>query len=97
VILGGVCVPMGIIGTLTGGYIMKKYNFDIRNSLKYVMVMSSIGCFMITFLFPCGCDVQEIAGLTVPYRFDVFQALHYFHSKQCVQGRNKPFPEPSQS
>ena len=60
---------MGILGTLIGGYIMKKYNFDIRNTLKFVMAMASIGCLMITFLFACGCESQKIAGLTVPYRF----------------------------
>ena len=59
---------MSIIGTLVGGYIMKRYNFNIRNTLKYVLVMSSIGCVMLTFLFPCGCEVEKIAGLTVPYK-----------------------------
>uniref|UniRef100_H2YTS2 Solute carrier organic anion transporter family member n=1 Tax=Ciona savignyi TaxID=51511 RepID=H2YTS2_CIOSA len=67
-LIGGVCVPLGILGTFLGGYIMKKYNFDIRQTLLFTIIFSGVGAIFLATLFGLGCKVQQVAGITVPYR-----------------------------
>uniref|UniRef100_H2YTS1 Solute carrier organic anion transporter family member n=1 Tax=Ciona savignyi TaxID=51511 RepID=H2YTS1_CIOSA len=66
-LIGGVCVPLGILGTFLGGYIMKKYNFDIRQTLLFTIIFSGVGAIFLATLFGLGCKVQQVAGITVPY------------------------------
>ncbi|CAK8676075.1 unnamed protein product [Clavelina lepadiformis] len=62
-LIGGVCLPLGILGTFIGGYILKKYSLDIRQSLKFTVVMSGLGCLFIFAVMFIGCPLQQIVGL----------------------------------
>uniref|UniRef100_H2YTS0 Solute carrier organic anion transporter family member n=1 Tax=Ciona savignyi TaxID=51511 RepID=H2YTS0_CIOSA len=66
-LIGWFCVPLGILGTFLGGYIMKKYNFDIRQTLLFTIIFSGVGAIFLATLFGLGCKVQQVAGITVPY------------------------------
>nr|XP_026694654.1 solute carrier family 21-like isoform X1 [Ciona intestinalis]XP_026694655.1 solute carrier family 21-like isoform X2 [Ciona intestinalis] len=88
-LIGGVCVPLGIAGTFAGGYLMKKYNFDIRQTLLFTIIFSGAGCVFLAALFGLGCKVPSIAGITAPYRGsdNLNKTAYCNYDCQCPKGQ----------
>ncbi|XP_035688889.1 solute carrier organic anion transporter family member 4C1-like [Branchiostoma floridae] len=66
VIVGMIFIPGGILGSLLGGYVMKRFKLGIAGALKMAIILSS-SLFVISFAFLLRCDNITMAGVTAPY------------------------------
>lgn len=63
---GLVVVPGAGGGIFLGGYLMKKYNWNCKKTLKMSMVFSFLA-FAATVAIMIGCKSKQMYGVNVPY------------------------------
>ncbi|XP_078488086.1 solute carrier organic anion transporter family member 2A1-like isoform X2 [Ciona intestinalis] len=78
-LIGGVCIPMGVMATILSGYVIKKYNFDLRKTLLLIIVFSGAACIFFATLFLFGCKDLTVVGINKPFH----QANGSLCSSQC--------------
>ncbi|KAI8492284.1 sodium-independent organic anion transmembrane transporter [Branchiostoma belcheri] len=66
VLVGSIFIPGGVLGSLLGGYVMKRFKLGIQGALKMLIMLSSC-YFVISFGFLLRCDNITMAGVTSPY------------------------------
>ena len=61
---GAVKMPMGIVGTLSGGAIMGRLKLNLRGASVMVLVIAllSAGCLIANFFI--GCETRKVASIT---------------------------------
>ncbi|XP_077990557.1 solute carrier organic anion transporter family member 4C1-like [Glandiceps talaboti] len=63
---GAMAITAGAGGTLLGGYIVKKKNFDVRGNLKFCIGIT-IATLCICFIFLLRCPDEPLAGVLRSY------------------------------
>jgi len=63
-LIGAVKMPMGIVGTLSGGAIMGRLKLNLRGASVMVLVIAllSAGCLIANFFI--GCETRKVASIT---------------------------------
>ncbi|KAH9495916.1 Solute carrier organic anion transporter member 4C1 [Bulinus truncatus] len=79
VLSGMAVVPAAVCGLVMGGFIAKKFNFTIRQAIKYLIVTSSLSAIACAVVW-IRCHSQKIYGVTAPYT----EATGNFHIKLDV-------------
>uniref|UniRef100_F7BLC0 Solute carrier organic anion transporter family member n=1 Tax=Ciona intestinalis TaxID=7719 RepID=F7BLC0_CIOIN len=79
-LIGGVCIPMGVMATILSGYVIKKYNFDLRKTLLLIIVFSGAACIFFATLFLFGCKDLTVVGINKPFHSQTNVSLC---SSQC--------------
>lgn len=65
-VAGLVAIPAGGGGTFLGGWLVKRFNLDIRKILKFCFVVTLIPvCF--AFIFLIHCNNTPFAGISTLY------------------------------
>lgn len=62
--IGGVQMPFGILGVISGGYIMRRFQLGDRKAVGLALVASVLSLVVGIPLIFVGCDTRPIAGLT---------------------------------
>lgn len=69
---GFLAVPAAVLGQVVSGLIIRKFNFKVRDIIKF-----NLGCSVVVVLFASAfwakCDQNNIAGLTSPYSSSDFR------------------------
>jgi len=65
-IVGGLVVPCGCGGAFVGGYLIKYYQMDCRNILKFSVFLVGMS-FLFCFTFLISCPNPAFAGVSTPY------------------------------
>ncbi|XP_072018416.1 solute carrier organic anion transporter family member 4A1-like [Amphiura filiformis] len=66
-VTGVILTPAGVIGPITGGYIMKRFDLKVNQILKFVIGCLFLG-FLCTFGFLLSCPNVPFAGVSVAYQ-----------------------------
>ncbi|XP_040038135.2 solute carrier organic anion transporter family member 2B1 isoform X1 [Gasterosteus aculeatus] len=61
--IGGVCIPLAVLGTVLGGVVMRRMNLSVRGASKLCTVAILLCLFSSTPLLFMGCPTQKIAGV----------------------------------
>nr|XP_006811944.1 PREDICTED: solute carrier organic anion transporter family member 1B3-like [Saccoglossus kowalevskii] len=56
------------IGTLLGGYFLRRFKPDLVTTVKYVVIIAIFNVFLPIPLLFLGCNNEEFAGVTIPYQ-----------------------------
>ena len=65
--VGVILTPAGIIGPITGGYIMKRFDLKVNQIIKLIILFLFLGgCCIFGFLLTC--PNVPFAGVTVMYQ-----------------------------
>lgn len=65
-IAGLLVTPAGVIGNLSGGYLMKRLDLKVPGALKFI-IGSLTASLLLMAVFIIGCDNADLAGVTVRY------------------------------
>ena len=66
IIIGIIITPSGGLGTLTGGYLVKRFKMNREQILK-MYIYSQFVAIPCLFAFVCYCNDAKFAGVNVPY------------------------------
>ncbi|KAK0042545.1 solute carrier organic anion transporter family member 4C1 [Biomphalaria pfeifferi] len=66
VLSGMAVVPAAVCGLVMGGFIAKKFNFTIRQAIKYLVVTSSLSAMACAVVW-IRCQAPHIYGVSIPY------------------------------
>ncbi|KAM8900449.1 solute carrier organic anion transporter family member 2B1 isoform 3-T4 [Spinachia spinachia] len=61
--IGGVCIPLAVLGTVLGGVLMRRMNLSVRGASKLCTIAILLCMFSSTPLLFMGCPTQKIAGV----------------------------------
>ncbi|XP_037323263.1 solute carrier organic anion transporter family member 2B1 isoform X2 [Pungitius pungitius] len=61
--IGGVCIPLAVLGTVLGGVLMRRMNLSVRGASKLCTVAILLCMFSSTPLLFMGCPTQKIMGV----------------------------------
>ncbi|KAM9348609.1 solute carrier organic anion transporter family member 2B1 [Symphorus nematophorus] len=67
--IGGVCIPLAVLGTVLGGVLMRRLNLSVSGASKLCTAAILLGLFSSTPLLLIGCPTQTVAGV-FPHRSD---------------------------
>ncbi|XP_060911680.1 solute carrier organic anion transporter family member 2B1 [Labrus mixtus] len=84
--IGGVCIPLAVLGTVLGGVLMRRLNLSISSASKLCTAAVLLGLFCSTPLLFIGCPTQKVAGV-FPTRSD---ALSCSAGCRCPQEAFNP-------
>lgn len=65
--IGGVCIPLAVLGTVLGGALMRRFNISVRGASKLCTAVILICVFSATPLLLIGCSTQKVAEV-YPHR-----------------------------
>jgi hypothetical protein len=63
ILSGGVIVPSAIIGSILGGFIVKKFNLGVKGSIRLIFVSLTLTLFGIGSLLLIRCDGTQSLGI----------------------------------
>ncbi|XP_072018415.1 solute carrier organic anion transporter family member 4A1-like [Amphiura filiformis] len=66
-VAGVILTPAGVIGPITGGYIMRRFDLKVNQILKFVIGVLFLG-FICIFGFLLSCPNAPFAGVSVAYQ-----------------------------
>ncbi|KAM3601098.1 uncharacterized protein V6R79_007617 [Siganus canaliculatus] len=61
--IGGVCIPLAVLGTVLGGVLMRRLNLSVNGASKLCTTAILLGIFSATPLLLIGCPTQTVAGV----------------------------------
>ncbi|XP_034538715.1 solute carrier organic anion transporter family member 2B1 [Notolabrus celidotus] len=61
--IGGVCIPLAVLGTVLGGALMRRLNLSVSSAGKLCTVAILLGLLCATPLLLIGCPTQKVAGV----------------------------------
>ncbi|XP_035522331.1 solute carrier organic anion transporter family member 2B1 [Morone saxatilis] len=61
--IGGICIPMAVLGTILGGVLMRRLNISVSGASKLCTVAILLCLFSSTPLLLIGCPTQKVAGV----------------------------------
>lgn len=61
--IGGVCIPLAVLGTVLGGALMRKLNLSVSGASKLCTTAILLCMFSATPLLLIGCPTQKVAGV----------------------------------
>ncbi|XP_070699675.1 solute carrier organic anion transporter family member 2B1 [Pempheris klunzingeri] len=64
--IGGVCIPLAVLGTVLGGALMRRFNISVSGASKLCTAVILLGLFSSTPLLLIGCPTQRVAGVFPP-------------------------------
>ncbi|KAM8741427.1 solute carrier organic anion transporter family member 2B1 [Acanthopagrus schlegelii] len=64
--IGGVCIPLAVLGTVLGGVLMRRLNLSVSGASKLCTAAILICVFSATPLLLIGCPTQKVAGVFPP-------------------------------
>ncbi|XP_022077434.2 solute carrier organic anion transporter family member 2B1 [Acanthochromis polyacanthus] len=64
--IGGVGIPMAVVGTVLGGALMRRFNLSVSSSGKVCTVAILLGMFFAMPMLLIGCPTQTVAGVFPP-------------------------------
>ncbi|XP_044077177.1 solute carrier organic anion transporter family member 2B1 [Siniperca chuatsi] len=67
--IGGVCIPLAVLGTVLGGALMRRLNISVSGASKLCSAAILFCMFSSTPLLLIGCPTQKVAGV-FPYSPD---------------------------
>ncbi|XP_034406920.1 solute carrier organic anion transporter family member 2B1 isoform X2 [Cyclopterus lumpus] len=65
-IIGGVCIPLAVLGTVLGGVLMRRMNLSVSGASKLCTAAILLCTLSSTPLLFIGCPTQQIAGVFPP-------------------------------
>ncbi|XP_049448635.1 solute carrier organic anion transporter family member 2B1 isoform X1 [Epinephelus fuscoguttatus] len=68
--IGGVCIPLAVLGTVLGGVLMRRLNLSVSGASKLCTAAILLGMFSSTPLLLIGCPTQNVSGV-FPERSDM--------------------------
>ncbi|XP_070838662.1 solute carrier organic anion transporter family member 2B1 [Chaetodon trifascialis] len=84
--IGGVCIPLAVLGTVLGGVLMRRLNLSVSGAGKLCTAAILLCVFSATPLLLIGCPTQRVAGV-FPHSSD---ALSCSTSCLCPQEEFNP-------
>ncbi|XP_077596862.1 solute carrier organic anion transporter family member 2B1 isoform X2 [Stigmatopora nigra] len=66
VIIGGACIPLGVLGTVLGGVSVRRWNLGVGGAGKFCVAAISLSLFCGIPLAFTGCPTQRIDGIFPP-------------------------------
>uniref|UniRef100_A0A8C5WT59 Solute carrier organic anion transporter family member n=1 Tax=Laticauda laticaudata TaxID=8630 RepID=A0A8C5WT59_LATLA len=66
-LIGVIVLPITIVGMFLGGFIIKRFKLHIAAMAKFACITFLTGFLLNLFYFGAGCQVLQVAGLTVNY------------------------------
>ncbi|XP_061606715.1 solute carrier organic anion transporter family member 2B1 isoform X1 [Phyllopteryx taeniolatus] len=81
VIIGGLCIPLGVLGTVLGGVVMRRWTLGVTGASKFcaaAILLSLLCAFPLVLM---GCPTQKVDGVFPPRR----TAPWCSSACQCVQ------------
>ncbi|CAL1537259.1 unnamed protein product [Lymnaea stagnalis] len=70
VLSGMAVVPAAVCGLIMGGFIAKRFNFTIRQAIKYLIATSSVSALACAVVW-IRCQPSSIYGVSIPYGKEV--------------------------
>ncbi|XP_073334903.1 solute carrier organic anion transporter family member 2B1 [Pagrus major] len=64
--IGAVCIPLAVLGTVLGGVLMRRLNLSVNGASKLCTAAILICLFSATPLMLIGCPTQKVAGVFPP-------------------------------
>uniref|UniRef100_A0AAQ5Z796 Kazal-like domain-containing protein n=1 Tax=Amphiprion ocellaris TaxID=80972 RepID=A0AAQ5Z796_AMPOC len=64
--IGGVGIPMAVVGTVLGGALMRRFNLSVSGSSKLCTAAILLGMFFAMPMLLIGCPTQTVAGVFPP-------------------------------
>ncbi|XP_070773467.1 solute carrier organic anion transporter family member 2B1 [Enoplosus armatus] len=61
--IGGVCIPLAVLGTVLGGALMRRLNISVSGASKLCTAAILLCMFSATPLLLIGCPTQKVAGV----------------------------------
>ncbi|XP_029303449.1 solute carrier organic anion transporter family member 2B1 isoform X2 [Cottoperca gobio] len=61
--IGGVCIPLAVLGTVLGGVLMRRLNLSVSGASKLCTAAILLCLFSSTPLLLIGCPTQKVAGV----------------------------------
>ncbi|XP_051250823.1 solute carrier organic anion transporter family member 2B1 [Dicentrarchus labrax] len=61
--IGGICIPMAVLGTVLGGVLMRRLNISVSGASKLCTIAILLCLFSSTPLLLIGCPTQKVAGV----------------------------------
>ncbi|XP_041657732.1 solute carrier organic anion transporter family member 2B1 isoform X2 [Cheilinus undulatus] len=83
--IGGVCIPLAVLGTVLGGALMRRLNLSVRSASKLCTAAILLGLLCASPLLLIGCSTQKVAGVFPPS-----DALSCSAGCQCSQEAFNP-------
>ncbi|CAJ1063698.1 solute carrier organic anion transporter family member 2B1 [Xyrichtys novacula] len=83
--IGGVCIPLAVLGTVLGGALMRRLNLSVHSASKLCTAAIFLGLLCAAPLLFIGCKTQEVAGV-----FPSTDKLSCNASCQCAQEAFNP-------
>nr|XP_057944016.1 solute carrier organic anion transporter family member 2B1 isoform X2 [Doryrhamphus excisus] len=80
-LIGGICIPLAVLGTVMGGVLMRRWSLRVSGASKLCVTVIILGIGPALPLLFIGCPTQQVSGVFPP-RTD---ALLCSESCQCVQ------------
>nr|XP_061801127.1 solute carrier organic anion transporter family member 2B1-like [Nerophis lumbriciformis] len=68
VIIGGVCIPLAVLGTVLGGVLMRRWSLGVGAAGKFCAAAIALGLLCGFPLVFTGCPTQQIDGVFPPRR-----------------------------
>ncbi|XP_034721341.1 solute carrier organic anion transporter family member 2B1-like, partial [Etheostoma cragini] len=64
--IGGVCIPLAVLGIVLGGVLMRRLNISVAGASKLCTAAILLCLFSSTPLLLVGCSTQRVAGVYPP-------------------------------
>uniref|UniRef100_UPI0037E95CC9 solute carrier organic anion transporter family member 2B1 isoform X1 n=1 Tax=Semicossyphus pulcher TaxID=241346 RepID=UPI0037E95CC9 len=64
--IGGVCIPLAVLGTVLGGALMRRLNLSVSSASKLCTGAILLGLFFASPLLLIGCPTQKVAEIFPP-------------------------------
>lgn len=68
---GAIGIPGAVIGILTGGFLLKRFQLKPKGAIKLTLLLDSLALLGFLSFLVLGCDNPKIAGATFPYHASV--------------------------
>lgn len=64
--IGGICIPLAVLGTVLGGVLMRRLNLSVKGASKLCTTVVVLSLFVATPLLLIGCPTQPVGGVFPP-------------------------------
>nr|XP_046266593.1 solute carrier organic anion transporter family member 2B1 isoform X2 [Scatophagus argus] len=64
--IGGLCIPLAVLGTVLGGVLMRRLNLSVRGASRLCSVAILLCLVSATPLLLIGCPTQKVSGIFPP-------------------------------
>lgn len=75
-LIGAIKMPIGIMGTLTGGAVMGRLKLTVKGASRMVLVAALLSMAFLIGCFNIGCENRKYAGVTSPANTSCVESCH---------------------